>query len=61
MEWYWIVLIVLGYLVIGGVVAGLFRRMFEFSGEEDNAVAIIWPIILPFVIVAYIADWVREW
>lgn len=47
MEWYWIVLIIVGYLFIGGISAAMDDRL-EGGIEEDFAAALVlfWPIIL---------------
>ena len=52
MAWYWIVLIVIGYLVIGSVLAGVMTWVsYDFDDEELFPVIILlWPIIVPFLL-----------
>lgn len=51
MAWYWIVLIVIGYFLIGILTATF---LFLISGEDDEdelmAVIFLWPMVLSLVI-----------
>jgi hypothetical protein len=61
MEWYWIVLLVILYLVLGGITSGLKFRAFGYPtdmfGNEEQwrliTQALIWPIIAPILIITY--------
>lgn len=51
MHWYWILLIVFGYFVIGSIVVGLVKRtdnenVFDGSDELMILIDILWPISL---------------
>lgn len=51
MAWYWIVLIVVGYLIIGSVLAGLITWIPDFDDEDIFPVMVLlWPIALPFIL-----------
>ena len=52
MHWYWILLIVFGYLVIGSIIVGLVKRTDKehvFDDDSDELlilIDILWPISL---------------
>ena len=59
MDWYWIVLIIFGYIVIGAVVGAVIYNLFYYNTiwlTEDDCVCagIFWPIVVaiaPLIIV----------
>ena len=53
MAWYWIVLIVIGYFVIGSVLAGLITWIPECDDDDLLPFIIfLWPIVLPILLIA---------
>lgn len=51
MHWYWIILIIFGYFVIGSIIVGLVKRtdnghVFDDSDELLLIIDILWPISL---------------
>lgn len=52
MEWYWIVLIIVGYLLMGGISVAIADH-FDGGIDDDFAAALVlfWPIILAVFIV----------
>lgn len=51
MEWYWIIFIGIGYLIIGGIAAAIADRL-DGGIDEDFAIALVvfWPIIISIFI-----------
>lgn len=52
MAWYWIVLMVIGYFVIGSVLAGLITWIPDC--DDDDLVLFIvlfWPVVFPILLV----------
>ena len=64
MAWYWIILIVIGYLIVGSVCAGLTNRIAELAeGDylDEDCVPIVvffWPLALPLLLVVYMCDYI---
>lgn len=58
MHWYWIILIVFGYLVIGSIIVGLVKRtdnghVFDDSYGSMMIIDILWPIsLIVFILVS---------
>lgn len=59
MHWYWIILIVFGYLVIGSIIVGLVKRTDKehvFDDDSDELlilIDILWPIsLVVFILVS---------
>lgn len=55
MAWYWIVLIVMGYLMIGGIVAYYMLK----EGCDGFSAALsywVWPLIIPLILAFIIAQ-----
>ena len=55
MAWYWIVLIVIGYLLMWLITTIFIYRSEEESLDLSVVEAMVWPIILPVVIIRTIA------
>jgi len=62
MAWYFIVLIVLGYFIIGGITAGLYKRYFEqpVVGDLTMVIGFLWPIFIIPMFIVIISDWVSN-
>ena len=60
MAWYYIVLIVIGWIIIGGLVTGIANRAFHDwidSGIEDGLEILtiaLWPILLGIIILVFV-------
>ena len=50
MKWYFIVLLIIVYFVIGAAIAGVAARISVDFDDDELAMAIVflWPIIVPF-------------
>lgn len=62
MSWYWIVLIVIGYFVVGSVLAGLATWVSLDFDDEDLMLwmVFLWPIILPILLVFLLCTTIIE-
>lgn len=62
MEWYFVVLIILGYFIIGGIVSGLYKRDFEqpVFGDLTMVIGFLWPIFIIPMLIIIISDWVSN-
>ena len=59
MAWYWIILIVIGYLLMWGISWGILVKIDNNHDEEDWSafVALLWPVLIctiPFAIIVII-------
>ena len=64
MSWYWIVLIIIGYFIVGSVLAGLMTWINEFDDEDlFPFVVLFWPITIPilfiYLLCVFIIDYLR--
>jgi hypothetical protein len=64
MAWYWIILIIIGYFVVGSVFAGLMTWVDEF--DDDDLIPFMvfgWPLLVPILLIGllciYIIDFLR--
>jgi len=61
MKWYWIVLLVLAYLIIGAVCAGIVARL---TWDDDETMAMVmvllWPIFFPLALVVTLLEFIYE-
>jgi hypothetical protein len=58
MAWYWIVLIIVGYILLA-ILSGTLMIL----KEKDNNVsimAIVWPITLPIFFIKWACDWLVD-
>lgn len=61
MKWYFIVLIFIGYIIVGSAFAGLAHRIDDLDDDDlDLFIIFFWPIAVPFFIVAGICMFVYE-
>lgn len=65
MKWYFIILIIIGYLVIGSALAGLTYRFDKLhrdvsNDEIDLYIVTMWPIIIPLYFVVLLCFFVYE-
>ena len=66
MKWYFIILIIVGYLVIGSALAGLTYRidkLYRYTGGDDEIdiyIVTMWPIIIPIDFVVVLCLFVYE-
>jgi len=61
MEWYWIVIMIVGYLVIAGIAGGIVSYI--SCDEQDMPMGLIWPVLLPigiFVGIARLTEYLLE-
>jgi hypothetical protein len=70
MTWYWILLIIFGYFIVGAIIAGFEIRLFSkkktmFTDNDDNDMdgpvvftIILWPLVLIFFVLALIVEFV---
>lgn len=65
MKWYWILLIVIAYIPIGGILEGLLERWNIFEGDVDDGLGVItvllWPLMFPFCILITVAELLSQW
>lgn len=55
MAWYWIVLIVIGYLICGAILTGIVSALGNGVDEDDKfAMVLMWPLFFPVLLVACI-------
>ena len=60
MAWYWIVLIILGYILMSAITGAIIIK--EADAEEPGMLGIIWPILLPMFLVLIIGRWIyHKW
>lgn len=50
MSWYWVVLIVLGYLVIAVLTGVIYGAVLEEDSEMSTLAGMFWPVMLPIFI-----------
>jgi len=66
MKWYFIILIIVGYLVIGSALAGLtyrINKLYHYTGGDDEIdiyIVTMWPIIIPIYFVVVLCLFVYE-
>jgi len=61
MKWYWITLLVIAYLVIGAVCAGIIANLYDEDMEELAIVfALAWPIVFPIALIAGFLEFIYE-
>ena len=63
MAWYWIVLIVIGYLIVGSFCAGIASLIAECTGnylDEDclPIIVLFWSLAIPLILVAYMCRFI---
>jgi len=51
MAWYWIVLIIVGYVLIGILTALIYAAYGEDYDDQLAMFAVFWPVMLPIAIV----------
>ena len=64
MAWYWIVLIIIGYIPIGILTAYIYSLYGEGDDEMLVLFAIFWPVFLPIAIICapfMILGWIFDW
>lgn len=64
MAWYWIILIIIGYFVVGSVFAGLMTWIDEFDDDDLMPFMVFgWPLLVPILLMillcVYIIDFFR--
>lgn len=65
MAWYWIVLIVIGYLIIGSFCAGIASVIAKCAGDDLDEdclplIVFLWPLAIPFISVVYMCHYITE-
>lgn len=50
MSWYWIILIVLGYLVVAVITGVLYGVVLDEDNEMCTIAGVFWPVMLPIFI-----------
>ena len=63
MKWYWIILIVVAYFIVGAIILCLIGRLLDFDFTSDDPVAttgvvVMWPVILTAAILYWIATFI---
>lgn len=65
MSWYWIILIVLGYLVVAVITGVLYGVVLDEEEDMCTLAGVFWPVMLPificmipFIIIHEILDWI---
>lgn len=59
MAWYWIVLIVIGYFIIGGFFSTIYEKIpaEDYDSFADSIISafiiVLWPITIPFLLAVY--------
>ena len=65
MNWYWILLMAIAYLPMGGILEGLLERWNIFEGTEDSwlicLTVILWPFMFPFCMLGRAAQLLSNW
>lgn len=68
MEWYWIVLMIIGYIILIVLTAALFNKYSTDMGKEECIMCgLVWPLVIIFYIFAIpvcgfiqFIEWVAE-
>ena len=60
MEWYFGLLIILGYVVMMGITAGLLERHCRVDELSSMMFSIIWPVAIIVPIMKIIADFIKR-
>ena len=62
MAWYWIILIIIGYFVVGSVLAGLSTQVSLDFDDEDLmfCMVFLWPLILPVLLMVVLCATIIE-
>lgn len=60
MAWYWIVLIVLGYIVMW-IIIGIFSVEADILDEDAIPFCALWPIVFPLLIIDWLAHKILYW
>lgn len=50
MKWYWILLLAIGYIIIGVVIDAIFTKFKVLEEGIDVFVIVFWPIVAPIVL-----------
>ena len=58
MKWYWIVLAIPIYLIIGAVWANLLSQWWWKADDPDVKIGVVllWPLAVPFLLLAWLID-----
>jgi hypothetical protein len=56
MAWYYIILIILGYILMSAITGAIVIR--EIGEEEPAMLGILWPIALPMLLALIIGRWI---
>ena len=49
MAWYWIILIILGYIIMWAVTSIILSRIFHDNSGASECFGVLWPIALPVI------------
>ena len=61
MSWYWIVLIIIGYFVVGSVFAGLMTWVDDFDDEDLMPYMVFgWPLLVPILLIFLLCVYIIE-
>ena len=61
MKWYWITLLVIAYLVIGAVCAGIIAKLNDEDMEDFAPLIILtWPISFPFGLIVTLLEFIYD-
>ena len=61
MKWYWITLLVIAYLVIGAVCAGITARLCDADlGDLAIMCVLFWPILFPIALIARLLEFIYD-
>ena len=60
MEWYFVLLIILGYVIMMGVSTGLLERHCNVDELSSMMFSIIWPVAIVVPITKIIADFIKR-
>lgn len=61
MAWYWIVLLIMAYFVVGATLTGLMTHIDEFNDEDIFPFMILmWPILAPILLIILLCHSIIE-
>ena len=61
MAWYWIILIIIGYFIVGSVFAGLMTWVDEFDDEDLIPFMVLgWPLLVPILLIFLLCVYIIE-
>lgn len=62
MKWYFIVLLVIAYFIIGSILTGFMVRIFWDLEDDDTTVLMIflWPIAIPLILLSKLCEFIYE-